>query len=368
MPRRYAFLSDEAREAMRQLWASIGRHGHFPMTLSTTFAFMVPKQGGVRWQPIGLLSPLLRIVDRNWRRFHAGAWLRTDPRPYWFAPARRAVEQCAWRQSALAEHATATNQAPAARLLDIAKAYNSVVHHMLAPQALKYGFVAIVLSTILRVYTGPMATLINCAGVASRFPRASVLPGCAFADIMMAIMLVDALDVLTARWPSSHPAIVADDVHILVTGRPESVAHVAASAHRCRREQLDSAVGFTLSDPTTAVVVNDPRVDHAVRVLRPRLRNAIARSAKHIGRYLVGGKFTLGLARKSRLHQVRNRDDKANLLRKACCRTSHLVRQGLAPCRLAWSKRDWHICRLQCHAPCGAPRCRWRCARAIVHR
>ena len=51
MPRRYAFLSDVALEAMRQLWASIGRHGHFLMTLSTTFAFMVPKQGAYDGNP-----------------------------------------------------------------------------------------------------------------------------------------------------------------------------------------------------------------------------------------------------------------------------------------------------------------------------
>ena len=34
--------------------------------------------------------------------------------------------------------------------------------------------------------------------------------------IMMAITLVEAVDVLTARWSSSHPDVVADDVQIPV--------------------------------------------------------------------------------------------------------------------------------------------------------
>ena len=107
-------------------------------------------------------------------------------------------------QSALAEYATATNQASAVRLLDIAMAYDSVVHQILVRKAIKYGFSAVVLSAFLRVYTGPRAILVNCAATASRFPRASILPGCAFADIMTASIPVEALDVLTARSPSSH--------------------------------------------------------------------------------------------------------------------------------------------------------------------
>eukprot|EP00973_Karenia_brevis_P012967 1759701-Karenia_brevis.AAC.1 len=57
------------------------------------------------------------------RRRVTDLWERRFTRPYWFGHRGKSCEQCTWRLSLAGEYATATGQAAASALVDLAKAF-----------------------------------------------------------------------------------------------------------------------------------------------------------------------------------------------------------------------------------------------------
>ena len=91
------------------------------------------------WRPIGLLSSFMRI----WARARAGViarWADENGRSYLHGGSGSGAQRAAWLQAARAELAEATGKHFAQELIDLAKCFEHVPHHLLVRFAIKHGY------------------------------------------------------------------------------------------------------------------------------------------------------------------------------------------------------------------------------------
>jgi hypothetical protein len=330
-PRHLGLLSDGAVLAIIDIWRRMMSSCQVPGGADLLIVALIPKPlGGER--PIGIFPSILRVLTRWLRRTLGRQWLAANARPQFYGRAGHTAEQCVWMQSALTANATASGHHAASVLLDVSKAFENVQHHSLVASAEKYGFNLKLLMFLLRVYRMPRCIRVGRAYTDVVSSSKTIVAGCAFADIMMMLALLPAIDNVAVTFPRLHLAVVVDDIQMLATGRSSGeVACQVRDAIALVAYYVEDVAKLTLSDPKTLVITNSKESARAVSSSVKRLKGSVVRSGRNLGVDFAAGKRSSGAVRKRRLLAVLQRIPRLKRLMKARASTVRIVRCGLLP-------------------------------------
>ena len=216
-PRHFAFLSKGGYEALVAIWRAMFWLGTPPHLLKMLIFVLIPKPAGGD-RPIGLLPSLVRVLNRWLRRQYGEIWRKSNERTYFFGTKHRSTLALSWRMSAAAEYAKVTKCESAAALLDLVKAFGHVRHDALRWLAEKYGFSSLLLRFLISLYKMPRMIRVGKVYTQSVSATRSIVPGDAFADLLMRLAMMSSLDITTCRWDNIVIGVVADDVQFLAVG------------------------------------------------------------------------------------------------------------------------------------------------------
>ena len=343
-PRHFADISAEAYQALINVWVAMLEHGWVPEPIAMLLVILLPKpDGGLR--PIGLFAGLTRVL-MHWLRDTIGnEWARSVQRPYWYGARGKTVQRCVWAHAMAAEHAKARGECAASVLVDIQKAYENIRYSDLWAKAVRHKFPLHVLRLLLTMYS--MTRMVKVGNVATAPFSAlnSVAAGCQWADLLMKLSLIDILDDVVEAWPSTIPAVVADDVQLLATGPERQVVYVTAGAFKVLAAGLERA-HLPLAVNKLCLLATSPGVCDAIGKRDHRLRRAATPETRNLGMDYACGRTSRHSVKRKRLAKVRKWVLKIRRLRKAGGKVRGLVTQGVLPATtfgVSVTGAPWHL-------------------------
>ena len=199
-PRHYGFLSDEALQCLITLWRWMLTLGSPPEVVSTIIVSLLPKPegGDCPDRPVANFATCIRLLTRWFRSTYGKLWSDSNRRPYVYGITGASSLHCVWKHSLLAEYAASKGLEVYSILLDIAKAFENVLHHILVRRALDLGFNIWLLKFLLALYRGPRVIVVGSVPGVLVHATQTIVAGCAFADLLMRCMLIEDLDHIVA--------------------------------------------------------------------------------------------------------------------------------------------------------------------------
>ena len=152
---------------------------------------------------------------RALRRHHGGQWMLKTIPSNWFGAQGRSTQQAACSTAVLGQHARANGLSAAAALFDIQKAFDNVRWGHVVKLAKQVNFPINLLKLIYRLHSSTRFVIVEGTLAATTNPKLSVVPGCAYADQMMFIIMYEVNKRTLAAAPGLVTAVVADDFQLL---------------------------------------------------------------------------------------------------------------------------------------------------------
>lgn len=316
-PRHLALLSDSSIRAFLLFARLLLILGVLPSQIDLLIISLIPKPSGGN-RPIGIFPTCLHIISKLLRRSYGTRSLEQHARDYMYGAKGRSALDCAWLKAFQAEHARIVGWHSAAALLDLQKAYEHVPCKHLQTQSLKHGFNQYILRYLITIYS--MLRSILIAGVATPIVRATrtIVPGDSFADMMMALAIMSAIDSSQEHNKHVSFAVPADDVQLFVTHRSPVFCSVwAAEAINYTIEQLEGPCYLTVarSKEKLSLLTSSNEVHKRISALCPRVSQSGVQSARNLGlafalrgrptQFLFATHFKEAKCRASRLKAVR---------------------------------------------------------------
>ncbi len=209
-PHWISWLTDELIDLLCQLLWDIEAAGRWPGQVRCILVHLIPKDAGGR-RPIGLLATLARL----WERVRAPLfkqWRASCARRYnWAAPGRNA-ERAAWVVSVTEEAALARDQASAASLLDLVKAFEFIPLELLWRKGHKHGCPMRLLALVLELCASPRRLVFRGALSQEVSSLTAVVAGLVTAVDLMFLAIVDALDEIATVYPCIMLLTYVDDI------------------------------------------------------------------------------------------------------------------------------------------------------------
>ena len=137
-----------------------------------------------------------------------------------------------------------------------------------------------------------MQRIIEVDGVCSKAVRAtiSIVPGDSNADLLMCLCMLSAVDRVVNKNPSTNPALLADDVQMLVIGKEDDCSRDLAAARKQLADELEGVCKLTVSTEKLALVASVPKVAKEIIRRYSRLKGACKRPVRNLGvDYSSGG-------------------------------------------------------------------------------
>ena len=195
-----------------------------PLQLQLLLMYLLPKLGG-RERTIGVFPTAVRCTTRWIRRSFGEMFLAKLPAIGTAGDRHRSVEQAVWQSSALAEHGTLLGRCTISILIDIAKAFENIEHHVLWQSAQQFGLCLRILRWLITLYRCERRLVLLGGLSEGGNALRTVVAGC---SILMRLVLSPALVVILGRFPRALPTIVVDDCQITVHG-PVRMARTMAT-------------------------------------------------------------------------------------------------------------------------------------------
>ena len=121
----------------------------------------------------------------------------------------------------------------------------------------------------------------------------SLLPGDSFADILMFLTLVRAMDILAEEHDSLY-VVVAGHTQFLACGKRGEIEKEAFAATARLIELLEGPCGLTVSTNKLALIINESKATRGVVKMRPMLKGASAMSTRNLGLdYAAGNNYAV---------------------------------------------------------------------------
>ena len=207
-----------------------------PSELEDLIICLIQKRaGGTR--PIALISSCVRVLNRWMRRAYGETWRRNNTRSYVHGSKEGSVASMRCKLAAAAEYARATNQSIVSVMLDLEKAFEKIPHDVLRAAAQAHGFSLAILRWLLHLYRMPRSIRVGKVYTESVVATRSILPGDAFADLLLFLAIVPAIDRLKENHPEAVIGVIADDVQIAMVGKHDDIA-----------TQLSTATALVIAD------------------------------------------------------------------------------------------------------------------------
>jgi hypothetical protein len=311
---------------------------------------------------VGLFTAPTRVFLRALRRGHGSHWMHGKVPRNWYGVQGRSTHQAVWTMSTMAQFAKDSNRAAAATLFDIQKAFDNIKWAHIVRLAEKVEFPTNLLKMLYRLHSATRVIEVERTIATESQPCVSVVAGCAYADQLMFVMMLEVNSRVLAAAPSARTAVVADDFQVLA---------MDASAPPCQRSRTAAMVQATattvalsafreLDLPVAvnklATLTRDVSTSQILMSLVPALKGSLVSHARNLG-----VDYTLGKARRTSTFTARfmKATVKADRLVKARRRG---VRTGQYARALINSATCWGA------AITGASATQMRARRALVHR
>ena len=185
-------------------------------------------------------------------------------------------------------------------------------------------FPLMILRFLIHLYGAPRRIVINRGIVLTVKPKRSVIAGCAFADIMMFLVMriVDAA--VTKAAPSAFPAVVADDYQILVCAHEKQAARVAMCAHQAAIAAFGEAM-LPVSEKKLVLVYSHDGVAAELCEFCPTLTKSRSCATRNLGiDFTLKGKRRTAVF-EARLAKVATKFLKIRMMRRAGVDTPNYV-------------------------------------------
>jgi len=220
-------------------------YGAWPSLIYAVLIVLLPKSDGGR-RPIGLFHHLVRIWARA-RSVVAKRWEAANARPQLYGGVGMGAQRAAWQAAFRAENAALCGGRHAQALLDLVKAFETVSHAVLVRAAARHGFSPWLLRMSLAAYRLPRA--VGMDGAYSRLIVASrgITAGSVFATTELRVVLLDAIDITCARWPSMSLSVYVDDATLEAAGQGVLPAAVVAGATDTFVQYAEDVLELTVS-------------------------------------------------------------------------------------------------------------------------
>ena len=204
-----SWLSDELLQALSTFLAIVEDLGVWPSQISTLIICFIPKASGGR-RPIGLLATPVKVWEQA-RKQQVVEWRITSGRQYnWMLP-KRASERAVWKQTVLEEAAKHNGLASAVVLVDLIKAYETVLLGRTWQVAVRHGFPRRILRLALEASAFERRLTYQKAVGQPTMTLSAIVAGGAFSGDILLLTLLDPLDELLAQYKDIQAFVIADD-------------------------------------------------------------------------------------------------------------------------------------------------------------
>ena len=298
-------------------------------------------------------------------------WLNGRIPSHWYGVKGRPSSQAAWTRLAAARFAKHTSKAALATLYDVRKAYDHLDWAEIVDAAHQLEFPIVLLRFLINLY-GQIRHIIIGRGIVCRAtPVRSAVAGCAFADIVMFLIMkvVDAK--VRSAAPLAFTAVVADDYQVMVCRHKDQAVRVAFAAHDAVKKAFRDAK-LPLADSKVAFLSSDKEAGDELCAIAPCLHGRRKQVARNLGIDFTLGKVRRTAVFDARLKKVAKRFLKLRRMRNAgapmptyvvsCINSAQTYGGeclGAAPSQIAVRKRNAqrHIIKRRRE---GQPPSRWR--------
>ena len=268
--------------------------GIWPQQLEEALIHLIPKASGGR-RPIGLFASLPRLWARA-RKERVRAWRAGLDRGYDWMRRGRGSEKAVWVQSVLEEAARQRGLASAAVLVDLVKAFEQVMLHLVWEAGVQHDFPREVLRLSLEACTFKRR-LVYRGAVSERAvdTKSAIMAGHGFGTDFMLLALMGPLDELVRANTSLKVFVVADDAKFGLTGEEATVAQQLGKVTAECIDLLEVRQGMQVSRGRGGTVGKTVAIASS-RKLRMQVRQRVGKYGVRVGRSTknLGVDFTLG--------------------------------------------------------------------------
>jgi hypothetical protein len=141
----------------------------------------------------------------------------------WYGTEARAPERPVWVHAAAVAFGKHFNRDVTATLFDITKAFDHIRWSHLIKAARKRGFPDDLLALLYRLHSATRRVIVDGFVVDEVDPSISVVAGCAHADQLMLLMMMDVDEDVRGAEPDVMTAVVADDYQLLAISDPKPI-------------------------------------------------------------------------------------------------------------------------------------------------
>ena len=335
-PRAYGWLSDELLDAIGRFLGTLEEEGVWPQQLEEALIHLIPKAAGGR-RPIGLLASLPRLWARA-RKERIREWRTELGREYDWMRRGRGSEKAVWVQSVMEEAARQRGLAFAAVLVDLVKAFEQVMLHLVWEAGVEHNFPLEILRLSLEACTFKRR-LVYRGAVSERAVDtwSAIMAGHGFGTDFMLLALMGPLDELIKQHTSLKVFVVADDAKFGLVGEEGAVAQRLGRVTAECIHMLEGRQGMQVSRDTgdsvgkTVAIASTKKLRAQVGQRVGRLGVRVMRSAKNLGvDYVVGAKArrrgnTVAKERWRAVHRVKERVRRLGTRAAACVTNTGLI-------------------------------------------
>jgi len=215
-------------------------------------------------------------------------------------------------------------------MLDIAKAFENILHRRLVEAARAFGFHLGLLRWLLGLYRMPRRLSLHGVLSEAVFATLSVVAGSSFADLMMRLMTEGPVRRARLAWPSVLFVVVVDDVQGLVHG---SEAFVRTSTPIVAEAVADDlrGLGLPISEPKILMTASSPHLSKAIVGASRLLKKARRREVRNLGADFAAGQPLLRRHRAACVMKVLWKARRFSRLRVAGRRGLRIARGAIGP-------------------------------------
>ena len=277
-------------------------------------------------------------------------------RSYVYGRKGRSALTCAWRQAAIAEHATYIGNHAVSALLDIERAFDSVDHDLLRRQAVVHRYDMNILRFLINMYGMKRIIMVERVVTKPVVATRSIVPGDSNADTLMLLCMLSPCDAIIHRFPEMHIALLADDIQLLhVAERSEDCALKMAQASSCIIEELENVCLLTVKTSKLVIASNSKPTADRVGLRYRRLQGTFKRTVRNLGVDFAAGGRVIRKVQNDRLKTASIKSLRMRRIVQAGAQTKKLLRpailsgatygvevMGMLPSRLARLRTDCH--------------------------
>ena len=250
---------------------------------------------------VGLFSTPVRVFLRAIRRNVCASWMRKILPSNWYGTEARAPERAVWVHSTATAFAKARGRKSSAVLFDVTKAFDHLRWGHLIRAARKRGFPMDLLALLHSIHTTNRLVVVDGVVVDDVQPNISVVAGCACADLMMLLVMLDIDEDVKREEPGVMTAVVADDYQVLAVDDVKPIAMDSSTIgdnhgmYKARDSQtkMVAAVNATVSafrrahlpvaDDKLVALASTRQLEKDLAVANPALAKSIAKQTRNLG-------------------------------------------------------------------------------------